>query len=126
MTIGIGVDLCDVARIEKAIAAPHGKHFVERVFTAAEIAYAESKANRAETYAGRFAAKEAAMKALGSGWNAEVGWHDIETVRLESGQPELRLSGGAARLADRLGITRALLSISHGGGQATAFVVLER
>lgn len=126
MTVGIGVDLCDVARIEKAIAAPHGQRFVERVFTGGEIEYAESKANRAETYAGRFAAKEAAMKALGSGWSAEVGWHDIEIVRLESGQPELKLSGGAVRLAGRLGITRSFVSISHGGGQATAFVVLER
>src|ERR1700691_1204541 len=99
MIVGTGIDLCEVERIEKAMAAPHGTRFRERVFTAGEIAYAESKANRAERYAARFAAKEAGMKALGTGWRNGIGWQDFEGANLPSGRPTLRLSGKAAEIA---------------------------
>jgi holo-[acyl-carrier protein] synthase len=123
--VGMGVDLCEVARIEKAIAAPHGLRFIERVFTESEIAYADAKANRAERYAARFAAKEAGMKALGTGWKDGVGWHQIEVLNLSSGKPILRLHGRAGEIAAGLGVRSVSLSMSHTREQAIALVVLE-
>jgi holo-[acyl-carrier protein] synthase len=123
--IGTGIDLCEVDRIEKAMASPHGERFRERVFTAGEIAYAESKANRAERYAARFAAKEAGMKALGTGWQHGVSWHDLEVSNLPSGRPTLRLHGKAAEIAGRLGARNVSLSITHTTRQAMALVILE-
>lgn len=125
MIVGTGIDLCEVDRIEKAMAAPHGPRFRERVFTAAEVAYAESKANRAERYAARFAAKEAGMKALGTGWRNGVTWHDLEVVNLPSGRPTLRLQGEAAEIALRLGVRNISLSLTHTSNQAMALVILE-
>ena len=125
MIVGMGVDLCEVARIEKAIAAPHGLRFIERVFTESEIAYADAKANRAERYAARFAAKEAGMKALGTGWKDGVGWHQIEVLNLSSGKPILRLHGRAGEIAAGLGVRSVSLSMSHTREQAIALVVLE-
>jgi holo-[acyl-carrier protein] synthase len=125
MIAGTGIDLCEVDRMERALAAPHGARLRERVFTAAEIAYAERKANRAERYAARFAAKEAGMKALGTGWRNGVHWQDLEVANLPSGRPTLRLHGKAAEIAERLGVRNISLSLTHTAGQAMALVILE-
>jgi holo-[acyl-carrier protein] synthase len=101
MIIGIGSDLIDVRRIERAIAR-HGERFLARVFTAPERAKAEGRVRRAETYAKRFAAKEACAKALGTGLRAGVFWRDMGVVNLPSGRPTLELTGGAARALARL------------------------
>jgi holo-[acyl-carrier protein] synthase len=122
--LGSGVDLCEVHRIEAAITR-HGQRFVERVFTALEIAYAESKANRFERYAARFAAKEAAMKALGTGWRRGVTWQDFEVSNLPSGRPTLRFHGKAAEIAAQLGVAGVALSLTHTREQALAMVILE-
>lgn len=124
MIVGSGIDLCEVPRIQSAIAR-HGQRFIERVFTGREIAYAESKANRYERYAARFAAKEAGMKALGTGWRGGIGWHDFEVANLSSGRPTLRFHGKAAELAEERGVRGVALSITHTAGQALAMVILE-
>jgi holo-[acyl-carrier protein] synthase len=123
--VGSGVDLCEVERMEKALAAPHGARLRERVFTPAEIAYAESKANRWERYAARFAAKEAGMKALGTGWRGGLSWQDLEVANLPSGRPTLRLHRKAAEIAERLSVRNISLSITHTTQQAMALVILE-
>jgi holo-[acyl-carrier protein] synthase len=125
MIVGTGIDLCEVDRIEKAIASSYGRRLVERVFTAREIAYAESKANRWERYAARFAAKEAGMKALGTGWRAGLGWQDLEVANLPSGRPTLLLHRKAAEIAERLGVRNVSLSLTHTAEQAMAVVILE-
>jgi holo-[acyl-carrier protein] synthase len=122
---GTGIDLCEVERIERAMAEPHGERFRERVFTAGEIAYAESKANKSERYAARFAAKEAGMKALGTGWGDGVSWLDLEVVNLASGRPSLVLHGAAAEIAKSLGVRAISLSLTHTAKQAMALVILE-
>src|SRR5216117_1429384 len=100
MIIGIGSDLCDARRIERAIER-HGERFLARIFTDTERTRAERRANRVETYAKRFAAKEACAKALGTGLRAGVFWRDMGVVNLPSGQPTMKLTKGAAkRLAD--------------------------
>lgn len=126
MIVGTGVDLCEVSRMEKALAAPHGGRLRERVFTALEIAYAEGRGNRYESYAARFAAKEAGMKALGAGWRDGVGWRDFEVVNLPSGRPTLRLHGRAAALAAEMRVSKIELSITHTRQQALALVILEK
>ena len=99
MIIGLGSDLCDIRRIEKTIAR-HGERFLDRIFTPVERAKSDRRANRAASYAKRFAAKEACAKALGTGLNAGVYWRDMGVVNLPSGKPTLALTGGAlARLA---------------------------
>ena len=125
MILGTGIDLCEVARIEKAFASAHGQRFRERVYTPAEIAYAESTANRWERYAARFAAKEAGMKALGTGWRGGVGWRDLEVANLRSGRPTLRLHGVAKQMADSMGVRNISLSLTHTGVHAMALVILE-
>jgi holo-[acyl-carrier protein] synthase len=122
--VGLGVDIAEVNRIEAAIAR-HGQAFLKRIFTPAEITYCERHRNRYERYAGRFAAKEAAMKALGTGWSGGVRWVDIEVTRLPSGQPTLTLRGATREHAERLGARRASLSITHSGNTALAQVILE-
>jgi holo-[acyl-carrier protein] synthase len=98
MIIGIGSDLCDVGRIA-GVLGRHGERFLDRIFTPAERAKAEGRANRVETYAKRFAAKEACAKALGTGFRAGVFWRDMGVVNLPSGRPTMQLTGGAlARL----------------------------
>ena len=124
MIVGSGVDLCEVPRIENAIAR-HGQRFIERIFTEREIAYAESKANRHERYAARFAAKEAGMKALGTGWHSGVRWRDFEVANLSSGRPTLRFHGKAAEIAEQLGVRSVALSLTHTAAQALAMVILE-
>jgi holo-[acyl-carrier protein] synthase len=122
--VGTGVDLCEVDRIEAAIGK-HGRRFVERVYTAREIAYAESKVNRYERFAARFAAKEAGMKALGTGWRGGLGWRDLEVSNLPSGRPTLRFHGKAAEIAEKLGVRNISLSMTHTVEQALAMVILE-
>jgi holo-[acyl-carrier protein] synthase len=124
MVVGSGVDLCEVPRIKDAIAR-HGKRFLERVFTRREIDYAERKKNKFERYAARFAAKEAGMKALGTGWRGGLGWCDIEVTNLSSGRPTLAFHGKAAEIAERLGVRNIALSITHTAEQAMALVILE-
>ena len=125
MIVGTGVDLCEVDRIKKAITSSHGRRFVERVFTPREIAYAERKANPYERYAARFAAKEAGMKALGTGWRGGLGWQDLEVVNLPSGRPTLQFHRRAAEIAEKLGAVNVALSITHTAEQALAMVILE-
>jgi holo-[acyl-carrier protein] synthase len=124
MIVGIGVDLCEVERLEAAIAR-HGERFLTRIYTEAERAYCESKANPMERFAGRFAAKEAAMKAIGTGWRHGVGWRDFEVKRSASGQPVIEFHGMARIIAAQLGATQALVSITHIKSLAMAQVVLE-
>jgi holo-[acyl-carrier protein] synthase len=121
MIRGVGVDLCPVSRVMR-IMARHPGRFEERVFTRAERAYCESRGAPAQHFAARFAAKEAALKALGA--PAGIGWHDLEVVATD-GAPRLELHGPAAASAAGQGVRRAHLSLSHAGDAAIAFVVLE-
>jgi holo-[acyl-carrier protein] synthase len=124
MILGTGVDLAEVARIRMAVER-YGRRFIERIYTPAEIAYVERKANRFERYAGRFAAKEAGMKAIGTGWRHGVRWQDFEVANLPSGRPSLRLHGEAAKIAERLGVKSIQLSITHTAELGMAHVILE-
>ena len=124
MIVGLGVDIAEVDRIEGAIRR-HGEPFLKRVFTPSEIAYCDRHRNRSERYAGRFAAKEAAMKALGTGWRRGVRWLDIEVANLPGGKPILRLSGRAKEFADQLRVKHISLSITHSGNIALAQVLFE-
>jgi holo-[acyl-carrier protein] synthase len=124
---GIGVDLCEIDRIERALGARHGARFRARVFTEGEQAYCEARRRgRFESYAARFAAKEAVMKVLGTGWSRGIGWRDVEVVRERGSAPALRLHGQAAVLARRLGMAHWLLTITHGRSTAIAWVLAER
>ncbi|HEV2287839.1 MAG TPA: holo-ACP synthase [Candidatus Acidoferrales bacterium] len=124
MIVGIGADIAEIDRVEAAIAR-HGRPFLERVFTPVEIAHCERHKAKFERYAARFAAKEAAMKALGTGWRKGVRWRDIEVKNEASGKPGLTLEGQAAEHAARLGAKHILLSITHSGNLAFAQVILE-
>ena len=124
MIVGTGVDLAEVPRIRASIER-FGARFIERIYTPAEIAYVERKANRWERYAARFAAKEAGMKAIGTGWRHGVRWQDFEVANLPSGKPTLRLHGAAARVADRLGVRNVSLSLTHTAELGMAHVILE-
>lgn len=110
--VGLGTDITEISRIAEMLAK-HGEHFLTRVFTSGERGYCETKKEAAQHYAGRWAAKEAVMKALGTGWGDGVGWTDIEVCLLVSGRPVIKLSGGAKAAAERLGIAEVLLSMSH-------------
>lgn len=125
MIVGSGIDLCEVPRIKIAVER-HGRRFLERVYTAGEIAYCERKANLYERYAARFAAKEAGMKALGTGWRVGVGWRDFEVTNLPSGRPTLQFHGKAAEYAQKLGVENINLSMTHTQFQAMAIVILEK
>lgn len=124
MIVGTGIDIAEVGRIRETIER-HGERFLKRVFTEGEIQYCESKANRVERYAARFAAKEAGMKAIGTGWNHGVRWRDIEVARKPGGRPTLLLHGKAAEFAAKLGTTNIALSLTHTAEQAMAQVILE-
>jgi len=125
MIAGIGVDIVDIARIQ-ALLDRYGERFLGRVYTEAETAYAMRGANKAERLAGRFAAKEAVMKALGTGKSQGILWKDIETLRARSGKPEVRLHGQAVKWAKLRGGGAVHVSITHDGGKAMAFVILEK
>jgi holo-[acyl-carrier protein] synthase len=124
MIVGLGLDIAEIDRIEAAIKR-HGAPFLERLFTPAEVSYCEQYKNRFERYAARFAAKEAAMKALGTGWSRGVRWRDIEVARQPSGKPTLHLAGAARQIADGLGVKNISLSITHSGNLALAQVIFE-
>jgi len=124
MIVGTGIDMAEVPRIARSIAR-FGERFLKRVFTEGEIRYCDTKVNRAERYAARFAAKEAAMKALGTGWNHGVRWRDIEVRRQPGGRPTLAFHGKAAEFAARLGTKNVALSLTHTESQAFAQVILE-
>jgi holo-[acyl-carrier protein] synthase len=124
MIVGTGVDLAEVPRIRASIER-FGARFVDRIFTPAEIAYVERKANRFERYAARFAAKEAGMKAIGTGWKRGVTWKDFEVTNLPSGKPTLKLHGVAGAIAAKLGVRNISLSLTHTAELGMAHVILE-
>ena len=124
MILGIGSDLAEVPRIRHSIER-YGDRFLDRVFTAAERAYASKKANAHERFAARFAAKEAGMKALGTGWSRGVRWQDLEIVNQRSGRPVLQFHGAASAIARELGVRRVSVSLTHTEQMAFAVVVLE-
>lgn len=124
MIVGTGIDLAEVPRIRAAVDR-FGARFVNRIYTPAEIAYVEKKANRFERYAARFAAKEAGMKALGTGLRHGVRWKDFEVVNLLSGRPTLQLHGRARAIADHIGVRYISLSLTHTAEAGIAFVIFE-
>lgn len=124
MILGLGVDVCEVSRIRAALSR-HGARFEKRVFTPQERAYCRRRKRSAESYAARFAAKEAAMKALGTGWARGVRWRDLEVTREPGRAPTLLLHGAAARRAKKMGVSRIHLALTHAGDQAMAFLILE-
>jgi holo-[acyl-carrier protein] synthase len=125
---GTGIDLIEVDRVKQALERPAtGARFRARVYTPGEIAYCESRGRaRYQSYAARFAAKEATMKALGTGWNRNVGWSEIEVYRERGRAPTIRLSGKAAEFSARRGFARFHLSITHTATSAIAHVIAER
>ncbi len=124
MILGIGTDLAQVERIRNTIAQ-YGDRFLNRVFTERERTYALNKANSAERFAARFAAKEAGMKAIGTGWKNGVTWKDFEVVNESSGRPTLHLSGIALSSARAIGVKRISISLTHTAETALAVVILE-
>ena len=124
MIVGTGVDISEVDRIEAAVKR-FGDRFLKRVFTPAEVRYCLGKPNAAERLAARFAAKEAGMKAIGTGLHYGVTWQDVEVLRMPGQRPVLQFHGKAAEFAARLGCKRTHLSLSHTASQAIAHVILE-
>ena len=124
MIVGLGVDIAEVARLRAAMER-HGETFLLRVYTPNEREYCERFKNKYERYAGRFAAKEAAMKALGTGWSRGVRWVDVEVVREKGGRPTMKLAGEAGNVAKRMGVKNIVLSITHTAEQAFAQVIFE-
>ena len=124
MIVGTGIDLAEIERIQKTIDQ-FGQRFLDRVYTAAEQEYCLRKRRSAESFAARFAAKEAGAKALGTGISRGVTWTEIEVVREASGRPSLKFHGRAAEMAQRLGVRNAALSLTHSNDTAMASVVLE-
>jgi holo-[acyl-carrier protein] synthase len=120
--IAHGIDLVDFPRIEEMVKE-HDKRFLDRVFTSAEQAYADANKNRIEKLAGRFAAKEAVLKLLGTGWRGKIAWTDIEIINNPAGQPLVTVSGEVKRLVDKLGIKQISVSITHTANFAIASAV---
>jgi holo-[acyl-carrier protein] synthase len=120
--IAHGIDLVDFPRIEDMVKR-HGERFLDRVFTASEQQYANANKNGIEKLAGRFAAKEAVLKLVGTGWRGKIAWTDIEVVNNEAGQPQVRLSGEVQKIADKLGINKISVSITHTANFAIASAV---
>jgi holo-[acyl-carrier protein] synthase len=118
--IAVGTDIIECQRIAEMIAK-HGDVFIQRVFTCSEIDYCRDKRSDYQHYAGRWAAKEAVLKVLGTGWGQGVAWTDVEVVRLPTGRPTVRLHNRALEVSMQLGITEILLSISHTKEYAVAF-----
>jgi len=117
-----GIDLVDCPRIEKMLKQ-HGQRFTDRVFTASERAYAEANKNSIEKLAGRFAAKEAVLKLMGTGWRGKIAWTDIEVINNHAGQPEVTLGGQVRKIAEQLGIKHISVSITHTANFAIASAV---
>lgn len=124
--VAVGIDMVEVVRIQRALEDPRiGRRFRERVYTDKEVEYCEKRRRRYESFAGRFAAKEATMKALGTGWGGKIGWRDIEVVSAASGEPEVYLHNKASSLAQELGIRHLSLSITHTERYAMATLIAE-
>jgi holo-[acyl-carrier protein] synthase len=119
MNIAHGIDLVDFPRIAEMVDR-HGQRFLDRVFTPAEQQYANANKNNMEKLAGRFAAKEAILKLLGTGWRGKIAWTDIEIINNELGQPQVTISGEVKRIADKLGIQNISISITHTANFAIA------
>src|SRR5262249_56490867 len=124
MIIGMGIDMEEVERVKGAIER-QGERFLKRIYTERESAYCEQFKDKYERYAGRFAVKEAAMKALGTGWSRGVRWVDIEVVREKGGRPRLELHGEAKKIAAKLGVKHIAVTITHTENQALAQVIFE-
>jgi len=124
MILGSGVDLAEVDRIRQSVER-FADRFLQRIYTEREIAYVERKANRFERYAARFAAKEAGMKALGTGWRRGIQWKDFEVINLPSGRPTLLLHGEAEAIAAQMGVRNVQLSLTHTSRDALAYVIFE-
>ncbi|MBZ5526346.1 MAG: holo-ACP synthase [Acidobacteriia bacterium] len=124
MIIGLGVDIAEVERVKAAIER-HGEAFLRRIYTPGERAYCEKYRNKYERYAGRFAVKEAAMKALGTGWRKGIRWVDIEVERQKGGKPVLVLHGVAKARAEEMGVKNMAMSITHTEEEAFAQVIFE-
>jgi len=124
MIVGMGTDLIEVDRIRQSVDR-YGDKFLRRIYTEKESAYAMSKRNFAERLAGRFAVKEAGLKAIGTGWRRGVTWRDFEVINEPGGRPTLRLTGAAGRIAQELGARRISVSITHTAAMAIAVVILE-
>ena len=124
MIVGSGIDLVEIARIRQSMER-FGSRFLERVFTGSEQAYCLRKRNAAESLAARFAAKEAAAKALGTGISRGVNWLEIEVIREPGGRPSIRFRGRAAEIAEQMGVAQVALSLTHTASLAMASVILE-
>ncbi len=125
MIIGTGVDIVDISRFERFVAEGN-LPLIQRLFTVAEIDYCTARKMSAQHFALRFAAKEAFVKALGTGLREGLSWHDMEVVNDHYGKPELKLYGGAEHRFKSMGLTRCFLALSHDGNYAVASVILER
>lgn len=123
MIVGVGVDIVEVGRINSALQ--NSDAMVQRVFTTDEIRYCSNRKNKYQHFAGRFAAKEAALKALGTGWQQGIRWKDVEITSDERGKPEVNFYGKAKEFFDKSGARRATLSITHAQEYAVAVVILE-
>lgn len=120
--VGLGTDIVEVLRIGQMIER-HGEIFLNRVYTDDEISYCHRRKEHNQHYAGRWAAKEAVMKTLGTGWSRGVGWRDIEVCTSKGGRPSIALRGGAREMAEQLGIGEILITISHCRAYATATAI---
>ena len=120
--IGIGTDITECLRIARMIER-HGDLFINRVYTPAEIRYCQNRKQTTEHFTGRWAAKEAVLKALGTGWRRGISWRDVEVVNEPGGKPIVSVHGGAKQVVEDLGITRLLISISHCRTHATAYAI---
>jgi holo-[acyl-carrier protein] synthase len=120
--IGIGTDIVECLRIAQMIER-HGELFISRVYTPAEIEYCSVRKAATQHFAGRWAAKEAILKTLGTGWTKGISWRDAEILPNHGGQPQVTLHGGALEVADKLGIHLVQISISHCRSHATAFAI---
>ena len=123
MIIGLGTDLVEVERMAKSIETTG---FREKIFSPGEIVYCESKVNKAESYAARFAAKEAFFKALGTGWRGGMAFHEIEVINNKLGKPDILINGAVREFIEKKKIARIHVSLSHLKQMATAFVILEK
>jgi holo-[acyl-carrier protein] synthase len=122
---GIGTDIVECLRIARMIEQ-HGELFIARVYTPNEIEYCQSRKQATQHFAGRWAAKEAVLKALGTGWRRGISWRDVEIRNLRSGSPTVDLHGGARDFMDEAGVTQVLVSISHCRSHATAYAIALR
>jgi holo-[acyl-carrier protein] synthase len=120
--VGIGTDIVECLRIAQMIER-HGELFINRVYTQHEIRYCQERKQATQHFAGRWAAKEAVLKALGTGWRKGISWRDIEVANDVAGKPRIHLTGGAKEAADKLGVTTMLISISHCRSHATAYAL---